>query len=390
MIDEENNQRRLKITIFTENFYPGTGGAEKAVECLGNSFVDLGHDVMICAPKYWDCEERGKYICNRTKSIKVGKNSFLPRPNQSKEFKKKLDDFKPDLIHCNGNNAMLSFAIKYGKAHNIPIIYTAHTKLKMYVQSKLHSKILASLFARWVGKRINQCTYVTAVSRSMKGEFLSYGYTKDFGVIKNGSEINTLTLDEETKSMAREKYNIKDDDNVLLFVGHIESCKNIDFIFEALMNLFEKRKDFKMFFVGSIDEKRFQKKVEKSIIGKNVFFTGQITDKRLLAFLYSNAKLFLFPSIFDNDSLAILESAMYGVPSIVLKDTGSSERITNDFNGFIIKTPDDMALKIDCLLSDKEKIVEVGRNANKTLIQNWNDVAAKYIDLFNKILNKEI
>ena len=147
-MENNTNENKLKIAIFTENFYPGTGGAEKAIECLANEFVSEGHSVMVCAPKYWDCEERGDYICNRTKSIKVEANSYLPLPNSSKEFKQNLDNFTPNIIHCNGNNTMLAFAVKYGKKHNIPVVYTAHTKLGMYVESQTHSKLLKNIYKK--------------------------------------------------------------------------------------------------------------------------------------------------------------------------------------------------------------------------------------------------
>lgn len=381
-------ENKLRIAIFTECFYPGTGGAEKAVECLANTFVDLGHEVMVCAPKYWDCEERGQYICNRTKSIKVAKNSFLPRPGKSKEFKQKLDEFNPQIIHCNGNNAMLSFAVKYGKKHNIPVVYTAHTKLKMYVETKLHSKLLAKIFVKWVGKKIKKCAKITAVSQSMRGEFDSYGYKDKFEVIKNGCTFNKVDVNDELKQIAQTKYNISENDNILLFVGHVETCKNIYFIFDALKKLHANYKNFKMIFVGSVDEKKFKKRVEKSEISENVMFTGQITDRNLLSSLYANTKLFLFPSIFDNDSLAIIESAVHGVPSMVLKDTGSSERITDEYNGFIVDSVDDMANKIEKLLNEKSKITTVGQNACQSLPQDWSIAGKKYIELFNSILSK--
>lgn len=385
---ENNSKEKLKIAILTENFYPGTGGAEKAIECLANSFCKDGHEVMVCVPKYWDCEERGLYICNRTKSIKVANNAYLPLPNKSKDFKKRLDDFNPDILHCNGNNAMLSFAVKYGKKHKIPVVYTAHTKLYMYLYSKTHSKFISSVYAKWVGKRLKKCDRVTAVSHSMRKEFNFYGYKGDFVVIKNGCTYNRHELDKDAKLLAQQKYGITEKDNILLFVGHIESCKNVYFIFEALKKLFEKTKNFKMFFVGSVDEKKFYKKVKKSCIKDNVIFTEQITDRNLLSSIYANTKLFLFPSVFDNDSLAIIESAIHNVPSMVLKDTGSSERITNNVNGFIIDSESDMANRIFELLENQKLIESVGKQASIDLPQDWSLSANKYEELFYDVIKE--
>lgn len=385
---EEKTKEKLKIAILTECFYPGTGGAEKAIECLADAFCKDGHEVMACVPKYWDCEERGLYICNRAKSLKVKANAYLPLPNKSKEFKKKLEDFKPDILHCNGNNSMLSFALKFGKNHKIPVVYTAHTKLYMYLYSKTHSKFISSVYAKWVGRRLRKCDRVTAVSYSMRKEFNFYGYKGDFDVIKNGCTYNKVEINKDAKIKAQQQFGIKDDDNILLFVGHVESCKNIYFIFDALKKLYEKNKNFKMFFVGSIDEKKFYNRVKKSKIRNNVIFTGQIADRSLLSSIYANTKIFLFPSVFDNDSLAIIESAVHCVPSMVLKDTGSSERITDNVNGFIINSTSDMADRIDQLLNNQIQIEAVGNQACKDLPQDWSLSAKKYEELFYKVIEQ--
>ena len=54
---------------------------------------------------------------------------------------------------------------------------------------------------------------------------------------------------------------------------------------------------------------------EKLGLEENVEFVGKITDKKLLAEYYAACDLLLFPSVFDNGSIVLLESAANGLPS---------------------------------------------------------------------------
>ena len=384
---------KLNIALLTDSFYPGTGGTESAVFYIADALTKKGHNVMVCAPKYWDVEDNYSFEVNRSKRLKIIENNYLPLPSISRNFQKRLEDFKPDILHCHSTASMLSYAIKFSKKHKIPLVATVHTKFKSSYYITTHSKLITRVFCKSFGRKLKKCDKVTAVSYSMRDEFDYYGYRGDFDVIKNGCTYKSVEINDELKHIAQQKYNFTDSDNILLFVGHVSQIKNVDFIFDSLLKLDKINQNFKMIFVGSIDDKKFVKKVEKSSIADKIIFTNQIADKKLLSSLYANAKIFLFPSIFDNDSLAVIESAVHGVPSMVLKNTGASERLTDDINGFIIENEQNMAEKIDFLLKNVEFLQKVGQNAKQTLPKDWIDVVPKYEELYLNVIteyNKKI
>lgn len=378
--------KKLKIAIFSDSFYPGTGGTESAVYHIADDLQKKGNEVMVCAPKYWKTEDNYPFVVNRTKSIKVVENNYCALPNISGKFKKKLKEFMPDIIHCHSTAGMLSYAIKFAKKYNIPLVSTVHTKFKISFYEATHSKFITRCFCKSFGRKLKKCDRVTAVSYSMRGEFDYYGYLGEFDVIKNGCTFGDVEITDELKKIAQEKYSFTDKDNILIFVGHVGQVKNVYFIYDALMELAKKNNNFKMLFVGSVDDKKFVKKFEQSSLKDQVIFTGQLKDKKLLSSIYANAKLFLFPSIFDNDSLAVIESAIHETASMVLENTGASERLTNNENGFIIKDANDMANKIDYLFKNPKVLEEVGKKAKKTLPQKWEDVVPKYEKLYQKVI----
>ena len=94
--------KKLKVAVFTDSFYPGTGGTERAVDGIASWLVENGCEVMVCAPKYGKRDYKSEiYQINRAKSIKLSDNSYLPIMTISANFKKVLRAFKPDIIHCN-------------------------------------------------------------------------------------------------------------------------------------------------------------------------------------------------------------------------------------------------------------------------------------------------
>lgn len=387
----EFSKEKLNIAILTDSFFPGTGGTENAVHGLADALVKMGHNVMVCAPKYWDAEDNYSYLVNRSKSVKMSANYYNATPGRSKQFKNTLLNFKPDILHCNTNGAMLVFSNKFAKKYNVPLVTTIHTKFSYTLLEDTHSKLITKICCKVIGKRLKKCDTVCAVSQTMDKEFEIYGYKKQFDVVKNGSMFNASDVDNVDVELARKKYNISENDNVLLFVGRVAGHKNVDFIFQSLQKLNQNYQNFKMMFVGSILDKQFYEKVTKSDIADKVVFTNNISDKRMLHSLYSNAKLFLFPSVFDNDCLTVVEASMYKVPSIVLQNTGSSERITNNKNGFAVEhDTTKYAQKIEELLKNPEYTKQVGIQANKDLPKDWQTTANEYLEIYANIINKKI
>ena len=375
--------KKLKVAVFTDSFYPGTGGTERAVDGIASGLVENGCEVMVCAPKYGKRDYKSEiYQINRAKSIKLSDNSYLPIMTISANFKKVLRAFKPDIIHCNTLSPFVGWAIRFSKNNNIPCVVTVHTKFSFYFSPKGKDSLLSKFKYKYICSQIKKCDRVCAVSNSMKAEFAKYGYFGDFDVVKNGSTFTSEEISADVKKLAQAKYGISDEDNVLIFVGHVEKIKNIDFIFESLKIVDQKFENFKMMFVGSIDDKDFYDNVKNSSLKDKVVFTNNITSKEMLSSIYANAKLFLFPSVFDNDPLTIVESATHKVPSVVLENTGASERINNNETGFVIQDAQSMAEKIVYLLNNKSIIEQVGENASKQLPIKWKDASKRYLSIY--------
>ncbi len=369
----------MKIAIFTDSFLPGVGGTENAT--LNFALALSGaHQVAVFAPKYRRCFDDGSlpFKVVRAKSVKITDNDYWATPKLDKKLKRALKEFSPDIIHTQTLGMMADFANAFGKKHKIPIVCTCHTKYRYCYLHDLKSKLLANMVVKRIIKRANNSDLLCAVSNSMAEELKTYGAKKPITVIKNGC--NLTTAKEVVKPNSTDKFN-------LIYVGLVSTIKNLDFTLNALALVKKVRKDFTFTIVGrGPDVKKLKKQTKRLGLEQNVVFTGVIREREKLNEYFLNSDLFLFPSVFDSDGLVILEASCFYTPTLVLENTGAAERITDNQTGFTAKNSvADYADKILELLSDRERLISVGKNAN-VIFTPWQDTANKYVELYKTLL----
>lgn len=382
----------MKIAIFTDSFFPGIGGTEKAVLGLAQE-LSKNNEVVVACPKMSQFDDSiFPFKVIRCNSVKLPGENYLSLPSLSKNLFNEIAEFSPDIIHCQSIYGFADAGIKFAKKLDIPVIMTLHTKFKQALKDVIKFNTVVNVFKKSWGNKLNECDKVCAVSADMNEEIKDYGYNGDFSVIKNGMMFNKIKNHEENKILAQQTFNLTNSDNVLLFVGRIVKIKNLDCILKSLSFLKNKDVNYKMLIVGDGPDLNYYKKMANDLnLNDNVLFTGKISDTKLLSSIYSASDLFLFPSIFDNDPLTIVEAAVHRTPSIVFKNTGSSDRIKNNLSGFIVERDEYcFASKVLELLNEKEKIIDAGLNAETLIPTTWKETADIYIDIYKNLIDDKI
>jgi len=371
----------LKIAIFADSFLPGTGGTENVVLRLGRE-LSKEHEVMVFAPNYHRPFDDNQFPFKvvRAKSIGFTDNDFWALPSLTKECKRALEEFKPDVVHSHTQGMMADFANKYAKKHGIPSISTAHTKYKYCFVSAIWVPFIVNIMVKRVVRRAKNSDRVCAVSQSMIDEMRSYGLKKEMTVVRNGHDY--LGLKKAVKTFEKPF--------TLLYVGLIVDFKNIKFSLKVLEEVKKTRSDFLFYVVGDGPHKKSYEKYAKKIgLGDNVIFTGRITDRKKLYEIYSQADSMFFTSIFDTDGLVLLEAAEAGTPSLVIKDTGASERYEDNVTGFFAENDKvKVAQRILELMDKRELVAEVGSRADSVFV-GWDEIARQYVDIYKEEIAKK-
>lgn len=106
--------------------------------------------------------------------------------------------------------------------------------------------------------------------------------------------------------------------------------------------------------------------VEFSEVPKGVKFLGPKTHEQLRE-LYSKADVYVLPSLFEGLARSGLEAMTAGLPAIVTWETGLTDMVTHDLNGWVVPSRNDKALAAclrKCAL-DREATAEAGVRAHE-------------------------
>lgn len=214
---------------------------------------------------------------------------------------------------------------------------------------------------------IKNTNRIICVSKYRLNNVKQYLNMKDenFIVLKNGinTEMFTKKITKKEKNNLKKKYNIKEDDKILLFVGRIVPEKGIKELIKALENV--KYSNYKLLILGAaLNELKvktnFEKEIEKLVkeSSNKAIFTGFIKYQEIYKF-YAIADIAIFPSMWDDSApLTVVEALVSGLP-IITTDSGGIPEYATDGSAIIIKRDNELinnlSKKINELLVDTEK-----------------------------------
>ncbi|EGT3616927.1 glycosyltransferase family 4 protein [Clostridium perfringens] len=175
----------------------------------------------------------------------------------------------------------------------------------------------------------------------------------------------------------REKYNIKDNDVIILFYGRIVELKGIEYLLKSFKILENEFENLKLLICG---DGEYKEKCEQFVLHnniKNIYFLGKIPTK-LRATFFSQIDIFTLPSIEINGQveawgLTINEVMDFGKPIIVSNAVGAyRDLVLNEENGYIVeqKNSFDLYLALKKLCLDSNKRIVMGKNS-RNIIKNY-------------------
>ncbi|NMC99393.1 MAG: glycosyltransferase [Bacteroidales bacterium] len=306
-----------------------------------------------------------------------------------------INKLKPDIVHLHWiHGGFVSF--KELSKIKVPIIWTLHDmwvigNLNHYLPTDvgiLYKKSkLEEYKNRWLD-RIKNISFITP-SLWLKNECMKNSILKNKSiyVIHNGLDLNNFYPIE--KNNAKNHLRI-DSSKLTLLLGAMgiesSSRKGIDIVQNVLK---------KLYCSGSIDMEIIIFGSNKKEINNDFYFPthylGRINRQQELTYIYSAADIFLLPSRADNLPNTGLEALACGTPIVAYNIGGIPEIIQHKYNGYLA-TPfdlEDFEKGIYYVMGNNEQLI---KNARSTAEEKFDIVknARKYIDLYNRILNKNI
>ncbi len=369
-------RKKLSVGLFIDNYYPIVDGVVSVVDNYSKSLNNIGDKTTVFTPapkdKNYD-DSIHPYNIYRTKSVNI---PFLEYPladcKHTKDLSKEFKNKKYEILHCHSPFMMGHFALKMAHKYHIPLVTTFHSKYYDDFKQALGSAKLARIAVKKIVDFYNECDAVWTLNRACKKTLRSYGYKGPVTIIPNGTNYKMPKDSNVIKEKVRNKYNIHDNEKIILFVAHLIWQKNIKTVLDTFKILEEKDSTYRLIMVGGGGHEEEVKKYAKDIGLKKCEFVGKISDKKELQGMYLNAKLFFFPSIYDNFPIVVNEASAMELPALLIEGSNAAEPIKDGINGFL--GPNDaklLAEKIEYIFANEQLRINCGKLAAKTISQSW-------------------
>lgn len=238
----------------------------------------------------------------------------------------------------------------------IPTLLTVHD-LSFVFFPDVYPKPLVSYLNQVVPRSIKKATHILADSQATKDDLIRVWHVHEnkITVLYSGADQRFQPVtDAEKITAVRKKYNLADTPYILS-VGTVQPRKNYQMLIRAFAPIAQSHPHHLIISGGKgwlFDE--MMTEVEKQGLNGRVHFIGFVDDQDLPT-LYSEATLFVMPSIYEGFGIPILEAMGCGTP-VISSDVSSLPEVTGDTA--VLLSPDNQrgwTNAIQNLLNDSAK-----------------------------------
>lgn len=176
----------------------------------------------------------------------------------------------------------------------------------------------------------------------------------------------------------------------LLCVGRLSQEKGQTLLLEAVSSLSAQAHRMRLHIVGDGPDRRWLENYANQLgVSANVVFEGWVDQDRLMA-LYSEADIFVLPSLAEGIPMVLMEAMALGIPCVAPRISGIPELIEHGVDGllFTVADVDDLTQMVRTLLESPELQPRIGRQAREKVLREY-DMAtntARFATLLEKQL----
>lgn len=227
----------------------------------------------------------------------------------------------------------------------------------------------------------------------------SYLHRKPDAVIYHGVKTDVYTPPED-KAVAWQGLNILPtsiDKNKkgIAILGRVREQKGVHLFVRSCIELLEKYPDYTAVIVGSISAsneafvKQLQTEINKAGLAERIIFAGEQNFADIPKIF---SALSLVVALSDNEGfgLTILEAMSSGAAVLASEAGAWPEVVREGVDGYVVPVNDLPAVieKMDLLLSDQDKLVQMGNNGRKRVLEHYSvqREAKQLVDFFRGLM----
>lgn len=326
----------MKILLVISSFPPAYsyGGALKIAYEFSRQLVKDGHSVTVYTTDVHDSNSRLKFEENpiwmdgieiyhfKNLSNELAHMNFPIAPSMVSTLKKNINKF--DIIHAHEYRSFQAILVHhYAQKFGVPYVVQAHGAIPYLGQKNLLKIIFDKI---WGYNILNDASKVIALTETESEQYMKMGASEDkIEIVPNCIDLSEYRNLPE-KGEFRKKYEIKNDEKVILYLGRLNKIKGIDLLIKAFSEISKELINVKLVIVGP-DDGFLDYLVElsnKLALNDKILFTGPLYNENKIE-AYCDADVYVLPSIYETFPMTVLESMACGTPVVVTNNCGISE-----------------------------------------------------------------
>lgn len=211
-----------------------------------------------------------------------------------------------------------------------------------------------------------------AVSEYVKAISVRHAGLKEnkIRVIYNSVDLDYRVPPEKIKAL-KDEFKIASGQKVLAIVGRIDPPKGHIYLIRAMAEIVKTTRNARLLVIGDgPSRKGLEEEVKKLSLNDQVVFTGVRNDARDIL---SIADVFVFPTLSEGFSLAVLEALAAGLPCVATNIGPNAEQIKHSENGLLVDpySPEGIVKAVTYLFSNPEIADSISRKAILSVKQRF-------------------
>jgi glycosyltransferase involved in cell wall biosynthesis len=382
----------MRIAFFTNCYKPLINGVVTSIISLKEDYKRKGHEVYIFAPRVEDYIDEEKNIFRYRSVNLTSKVKYPIAIPLSFRVKKVITEFNPDIVHVHHPFILSSQAIMYGEKFGIPKILTLHTQYDQYAYyaAPLPQKLTQEVIKKIVSNLADKTDCIVTPSESMKVLIKNYGIKNRIEVIPNAIKLSSFREKNELECLKiRKRYNLKEDEKIILFVGRVATEKSIDKIIKAL-GIIKKHgiSKTKLLIVGNGPARdELTHLVQALGVEEEVIFCGEVNYEEI-RYYYKIADVFTMASTSESFGIVTIEALASGIPVLAVRAPGAVDILTDGVDGLLTEDNiEKFANSLEKLIREPRLREKLSEGALRTSQQYSIDVISdRMLNLYREII----
>lgn len=363
----------MRIGIFTDSYTPFINGVTTSVLMLKKGLEKKGHTVYVVTVNNenmkYKLDEKGKVL--RLPGVPIGIYDYRLTGIYPLKAINIIKRWNLDVIHCQTEFGVGTFARIIAKQLNIPLVHTYHTMYEDYIHyitkgyfNRTGKKIVEYLTLFYCDKTATELVVPTKKAYELFKE--KYKVDRNVYIVPTGIEVEKFYLENNRELdivKKRESLGLKRDDFVILFVGRIGSEKNVELLLTSMRYIVNNCPKAKLLIVGDgPDLNKYKTFVKKQGLEENIIFTGKVPWESIAEY-YLIADVFTTASKTETQGLTVIEAMAASLPVVCINDESFTNTVIDNLNGKIFKNKRGYKKAIIELYNDPKELKRLSNQA---------------------------